>query len=287
MKIVTDCAADMPVGELEKLGVTQAPLVVQFPEGAVNSTDLDPDEFYRRLEAMRPAIPTTSQPSSGAFGQIYQTLSKTDDQIFSLHISSGLSGTLNAARVGSQMVEGKAQVTAWDTLTLSGAQRFQVVAAALAARAGWMAEAIQQRLTQIRTQAEIFYTLDTLEYLARGGRIGRVQALAGSLLGLKPIISVDHRDGKYNTLGKTRTLTQAMKTISDQLHATYTQTPLWVTILHGRFAPKAEALAEELAARLNVVRMETLRIAPVLGVHTGPGVVGAAAVPMSLVEDLM
>jgi DegV family protein with EDD domain len=161
------------------------------------------------------------------------------------------------------------------------------MAAALAARAGWMLDAIQKRLVDIRDQTEIFYTLDTLEYLARGGRIGRVQALAGTLLGLKPVISVDHRDGKYNTLGKTRTITQALQTISDQLFNRYSRTPVWVAILNGRFAPKAEALAQELTARLNIARLDMLRIAPVLGVHTGPGVVGAAVVPMSLLEDLL
>jgi DegV family protein with EDD domain len=133
----------------------------------------------------------------------------------------------------------------------------------------------------------VLYTLDTLEYLARGGRIGRVQALAGALLNIKPIIGVDHKDGKYNNLAKSRTIAQALQTIADQLYSVYFDTPLWITVLHGRFAQQAGALAQGLSERLNVVRMETLRISPVLGVHTGPGIVGAAAAPMELFEDLL
>jgi DegV family protein with EDD domain len=148
-------------------------------------------------------------------------------------------------------------------------------------------DAVQQRLAAIRTKTEVLYTLDTLEYLARGGRIGRVQALAGALLNLKPVIGVDHVDGKYNTLGKSRTITRALTAITDQLHSIYHDTPLWITVLHGRFADKADALSQELSQRLNVARLETLRISPVLGVHTGPGIVGAAAVPMNLMEDLL
>src|SRR5512135_2179045 len=98
MKIVTDCAADLSAEEMEELGITQAPLFIQFPEGEVNATEISADEFYNRLEAMRPAIPTTAQPSSGMFEQIYRGLAETSKNIFSIHISSGLSGTINAAQ---------------------------------------------------------------------------------------------------------------------------------------------------------------------------------------------
>lgn len=287
MKIVTDCAADMPAAELAALGVLQAPLFIQFPEGEVNSADLQADAFYDRLEAMRPTIPTTAQPSPGAFAELYQAAAKDDADILSLHISSGISGTLNSAQLGRSQAGGGGTITVWDTLTLSGAQRFQVLAAAWAARSGWALAAIQERLTAIRAQTELLYTLDTLEYLARGGRIGRVQALAGALLNLKPVISVDHADGKYNTLGRARTLARAFTSIADHLHGLYAATPLWVTVLHGRFAEKAEIMARELQQRLNVAKLETLRISPVLGVHTGPGIVGVAAVPLALFADLL
>ena len=287
MKIVTDCAVDMPGAELQAYGITQAPLWIQFPDGEVNSADLSADDFYTRLEAMHPAIPSTAQPSSGAFAEIYRRLAEVDKHILSIHISSGLSGTINSARVGCEQAAAEAEVIVWDTLTLSGGERFQVLAAALALKAGWVWEAIEQRLMKIRANTEVLYTLDTLDYLARGGRIGRVQALAGALLNIKPIIGVDHVDGKYNTVAKTRTIPRALVAIADQLRAIYTDTPLWVTVLHGRFANQAEALVQELNKRLIVARVETLRIAPVLGVHTGPGIVGAAAVPMDLLADII
>jgi DegV family protein with EDD domain len=287
MKIVTDCAADMPPAELQAYGVTQAPLWIQFPEGEVNSADLSADDFYNRLEAMRPVIPTTAQPSSGVFAEIYRSLAEVDQEILSIHISSGLSGTINAARAGVEQAAVQAKVVVWDTLTLSGGERFQVLAAALAAQAGWALEAIEQRLAAIRAKTEVLYTLETLEYLARGGRIGRVQALASALLNIKPIIGVDHQDGKYNNLAKSRTIPRALTMIVNHLQGIYADTPLWITVMHGRFAAQAENLAHELSEGLNVARMETLRIAPVLGVHTGPGIVGAAVAPMHLLEDLL
>jgi len=287
MRIVTDCAADMPAEELRELGITQAPLFIQFPEGEVNSADITPDAFYNRLEAMRPSIPTTAQPSGGIFAEIYRKVAEADRDVLSIHISSGLSGTVNAARMGAEHVASDADVTIWDTMTLSGGERFQVMAAALAAKAGWELQAIQTRLAEIRARTEVVYALETMEYLARGGRIGRVQALAGSLLHIKPVIHVAHHDGKYSTVAKSRTMSQALTHIGDHLHGIYAETPLWVTILHGRFAEKAESLASQLGKRLNVAKMEVMRISPVLGVHTGPGIVGAGVVPMNLMQDLV
>lgn len=286
MKIVTDCAADMSAEELEELGIIQAPLFIQFPEGEVNSADISADDFYNRLEAMRPVIPTTAQPSSGIFAELYRKIAQVEKNILSIHISSGLSGTINSARDGGAQVKTEANVSYWDTLTLSGGERFQVMAAAFAARANWALHLIEERLGKIREKTEVIYTLDTLEYLARGGRIGRVKALAGALLNLKPVIRVDS-DGKYSTVSTGRTLGKSINAIAEHLHQKYAQTPVWVTVLHGRFAEKAEVLANELKTRLNISKLEVVRISPVLGVHTGPGIVGAAVVPMELMEDLI
>src|SRR6266498_2897696 len=286
MKIVTDCAADMSAQEREKLEVTQAPLFIQFPEGEVNSTEISPDDFYDRLEAMRPAVQTTAQPSSGIFAELYRKRAEKGKEIFSIHISSGLSGTLNSARAGGERVKPEAQVSYWDTLTLSGGERYQVMAAALGSKANWALHRIQERLERIREKTEVIYTLDTLEYLARGGRIGRVRAIAGAVLKLKPIIRVDS-DGKYSTVGTGRTIGKSINSITEHLYGKYAHMPVWVTVLHGRFAEKADVLANELKAKLNIIRFETVRISPVLGVHTGPGIVGAAVVPMELMEDLV
>ena len=285
MKIVTDCAADLSAEELEQLGILQAPLFINFPEGEISATEISADDFYNRLEAMRPAIPTTAQPSAGIFAELYRKIAETDKDIFSIHISSGLSGTINSAHDGGQ-VASEANVSYWDTLTLSAGERFQVLAAALGIKAGWSMDKIQERMKKICENTELLYTLDTLEYLARGGRIGRVKALAGALLNLKPVILVD-ADGKYSTKGNTRTLNKSMAMIVDTMHEKFGNTPVWVTMIHGRFAEKADILAADLKVKLNIAKMDLVRISPALGVHTGPAIVGAAVLPMELMSDLV
>ncbi|MBZ0290340.1 MAG: DegV family protein, partial [Anaerolineae bacterium] len=206
-------------------------------------------------------------------------------KVLSIHISSGLSGTLNAAQLAAQQTH-NASVSVIDTFTLSPAQRFQVLAAAMAVKAGWTPDQIAERLEQIRHASEAIFTLETLDYLAKGGRIGRVQALAGSLLHIKPVIRVDTNDGKYSTVGRARTMTQALKTITSHLQTKYGDKPVWVTVIHGQFAEKADELTALLRSQLNIGQMDMIRISPVLGVHTGPGVVGAGVMPMELIADL-
>lgn len=284
MKIVTDCAADLPPDEARSLGVHVAPLFISFPDGQVNSAEISADDFYDRLEAMVPVIPTTAQPSPGLFQELYRKAAEKGEEILSIHISSGLSGTLNAAQQGAaQLAESVVHVI--DSMTLSGGQRFQVLAAQRAIQAGWSLERILAHLDKVRAATEVIYTLETLTYLARGGRIGRVQALAGALLNLKPVIHVDRSDGKYSTAGRARTLPKALSQIADHLAMEYDQTSVWVSIMHGRFAAQSEKMAEILKKRLNVGKLEVLRISPVLGVHTGPGIVGATVVPLKLLEE--
>ncbi len=286
MKIVTDCAADITMEEAASLGIHVAPLFIQFPEGEVSSNDITPDDFYQRLISIAPRIPTTSQPSSGIFADIYKKLIATGEEVMSIHISSGLSGTIESARAGATQLPGKL-ITIVDSLTLSGGERFQVLAAALAARAGLGMELILERLAKLREVTEVIYTLETLEYLQRGGRIGRVQALAGSLLGIKPIIRVERTDGKYSNMGRARTIPKALETIANHLESQYgNNTPLWISVMHGQLVEQANQLAELIRTKVKVGKLEVLRISPVLGVHTGPGVVGLAAVPIDLMEGL-
>lgn len=285
MKIVTDSAADLPLDEANALGVQVAPLKIHFPDGELRSDQISPDQFYTRLREMEPEIPKTSQPSSGEFSKLYHNMDLCGEEILSIHISSGLSGTVEAARLGATDHQ-NSRITVVDSLTLSGGQRFQVLAAVLGARSGWSMNEIVDRLKQVQEATEIVYTLETLSYLARGGRIGRVQALAGSILNLKPIITVDKKDGKYNTLGKGRTLSKSLDMIATHFQKVYRHDqPVWVTVLHGQFQSQAENLARLLKEKLNISRLEILRISPVLGVHTGPGIVGAAVVPAHLMQD--
>lgn len=286
MKIVTDCAADLTKKDVDELDIIIAPLFIQFPEGEVNSNDLTPDDFYQRLIKIAPIIPTTAQPSSGIFSSIYKKLIDIGEDVISIHISSGLSGTIESARLGAAQHPGKF-VEIVDSMTLSGGQRFQVLAAAMATRGGEQKEFILEKLSKIREATEVIYTLETLEYLQRGGRIGRVQALAGALLHIKPIIRVEKSDGKYSTVGKERTIPKALEAISDHITKVYgKETPLWVSVLHGQLEEQAQNLAELVQAKVNVSKLEVLRISPVLGVHTGPGIVGLAVVPIHLMEGL-
>jgi DegV family protein with EDD domain len=287
MRIVTDCAADLPLAELLALNIAQAHLHIGLPDRQVTSAEVDIDEFYDLLESSFPTIPTTSQPSVGEFVQLYEQHADGDDEVISVHISSGLSGTAASAALAGQQLEGRIRVHVVDTMTLSGGERFQVLLAARAAEAGWAVQRVVERLEQIRNETETVFTLETLEYLARGGRIGRVAGLLGSLLKLKPVIRVEHADGKYSNVSKARTIPQALDTITQHLTRLYGDKPLWVSVMHGRFAGPAEQLAAKLSASLHIGRLDILRVSPVLGVHTGPGVVGAAAVPLSLVEDLL
>lgn len=286
MKILTDKAANFSTDEEKDFNVSVAPLYIQFPEGEVDASDITPDSLYERLKVMKPKIPTTAQPSPGIFKEMYEKLAETGEKILSIHLSEGLSGTIQSARLGAEQAEG-ADVTIFDSMTLSGGQRFQVMAAALAAKSGWAMDAVLERLREIRDKVEVVYTLDTLEYLAHGGRIGRVQSLLSSVLNIKPIIHVDD-DGKYSTIDKARTLKRSISTMVDHIESLYPQdTPIWVTVLHGQLNEDAERLAEALKERLNIARSEIVRVTPILGVHTGPGIVGVAALPMSLISDLM
>ena len=286
MKIVTDCAADLTKSDIESLDIHVAPLFIQFPDGEVNSSEITPDDFYERLQKISPHIPTTSQPSAGIFTHMYEKLVEIGEDVISIHISSGLSGTIESARTGAAQVPGKL-VEIVDSLSLSGGERFQVLAAALGAKAGKSKEFILEKLSKIREATEVIYTLETLEYLQRGGRIGRVQALAGALLHIKPIIHVERSDGKYSTIGKERTIPKALDAITDHIAEIYgKETPLWVSVLHGKLAEEANKLAEMVQERVNVGKLEILRISPVLGVHTGPGIVGLAAVPIHLMEGM-
>jgi DegV family protein with EDD domain len=287
MKILTDRAANLTPLEEKMHELIIAPLYIQFPEGEMEAAELSEDQLFDRLAAMSPVIPTTAQPSAGIFKDIYEKIAQKGEQILSIHISSGLSGTIQSSRLGAEQAVER-EVTIFDSMTLSGGQRFQVLAAALAAKAGWALDRILSLLHEVRENTEVVFTLDTMEYLEHGGRIGRVQSLLSSVLNIKPLIHVDKSDGKYSTLGKTRTLQRAVSGIVNHLDTLYTpDIPLWVTVLHGQLATEAEKLAADLKEHLDVQRLEVMRVTPILGVHTGPGIVGAAALPFELVSNLL
>ena len=282
MKIVTDSAVDLPEEMFAQYDIERLPLQIVFGNESLRSgVDIQPEEFYRRLAASKENLPTTSQPSSGDFVELYRRVGQVDRDILSIHISSGLSGTLNSAQVAAKQCP-DLNITLVDTKTLSGAEGFQVIAAAQALRRGWPLDKILQRMKEVGEGTDIFYTLDTLYYLEKGGRIGRVQALAGALLNLKPVITVDKGPGTYVRSGSTRSFSKSLVMIADLVHEKMQSRPAWVHVLHSDSPAQAQIMADLIVARMPDVHLTRGQVVPVLGVHVGPGCVGAVCGPADI-----
>lgn len=285
MRIVTDSAVDLPEEMFAQFNIERLPLLISFGKEMLRSgIDIGAEEFYRRLAASGDNIPTTSQPSPGEFADLYRKVGATDRDILSIHISSGLSGTMNSAVQGAKQCP-ELNITHVDTKTLSAAEGFQVVAAAQGLRRGWPLPKILERIKQVADQTEIFFTLDTLHYLQKGGRIGRVQAMAGALLNLKPVITVDKGPGTYVTVAKGRSMAKSVALVADQVAEKMKQIPAWVHVLHANSPDMAQQLADLIRAKLPNAHITFGQIVPVLGVHTGPGCVGAVCGPADLLAE--
>lgn len=286
MQIVTDRGADLPPEVAQEFGIHFTPLKVTLGERTYDSgVDITPDEFYGLLESSD-QMPITSQPSVGEFVELYRMLAQSDPEILSIHISSGLSGTLNSARTAAAMVP-EAHVTLVDTRTLSCPQGWQVEAAARAARGGWKLEKILSYLTELRVQTEGLFTVATLKYLIHGGRISHIKGLLASLLNIKPIIGVDLATGTYNQLGQEITLKRAIFYQADFLAKRFGEsTRLRIQPLHANNLEGTEWLRERINQRFDVEWLPTIAITPALGAHVGTGLVGMAAGPASIFQQL-
>jgi len=286
MKIVTDSGADLTPEQLEELNIRQLPLKVSISgKTYLSGVDLNPDGFYDLIENTTD-MPITSTPSPGDFVEIYEDLAKSDPEILSIHISSGLSGTFNAARTAATMVPG-AKVTLVDTLTLSGGAGWQVEAAAKAAKAGWSMERILTMIKQIGAVTSTLYTLPDLKYLIAGGRISHLKGLLASVLGLKPLISVDHETGKYADVGKKRSFQKAIEGIPEAITKQHPEgTALKVQIAHAGNPSGAEKLKEAMENLFKCEWLPTVSIGPALGAHTGRGLVGVAYAAISALPQM-
>ncbi|MGB9593187.1 MAG: DegV family protein [Anaerolineae bacterium] len=285
MQIVTDRGMDLSPEQMKDLDIHFVPLTFTLGGKSYRSgEDIQPDEFYTLLEADG-GFPTTSQPSPGVFADVYRRLAVTDPDILSIHISSGLSGTVNAARLGAQMVP-EANVTIVDSKTLSGALGWQVEAAARAVKAGWAKERILALVDRVRAATDTLYTLATLRYLIHGGRISHLKGLLGSVLNIKPLIGVEKEQGIYAQRGSARTLRGAISRIADLVAEQYAPgTALRVQVLHGANPEGAAQLRERLESLFACEWLPTGPIAPVLGAHTGPGLVGVAFAPVAALSE--
>lgn len=284
MQIVTDAAADM-VADLQNLPIHIVPLSFTI-DGTTyrNGIDIDTPGFYHLL-ARAKDYPTTAQPAPGEVAELYRKVAAADPDILSIHVSEGLSGTINAAKAAAPLVP-EANVTFWDSRTLSGALGWQVLAAANAVRAGWTKEQILAMLQKISDATDIIFTVDTLEYLIHGGRVSHIQGLVANLLNIKPVIHVDKSTGKYAQLGRARTIKKAAKTMVEEVLKKHPAgSRMRIQVGHGDAEDIAEMMKEELRANFDCNFVPTMRIAPVLAAHTGPTMVGFVYARESALAD--
>lgn len=284
MIIVTDRGADLAPEQLEGHHIHFASLRIMLDNKTYESgVDIDGDTFYKILGATD-SYPTTSQPSAGEFAELYRNLAETGEDILSIHISSGLSGTYNAAVGGAAMVP-DAKITIWDSKTLSCPLGWQVEMAAKMNEAGASIEDILKKLDTLRENAEGIYTLDTMKYLIHGGRISHISGLIASVLNIKPVIGVGKSDGKYVQMGKYVSIKRSIQGIADAVAGKFGRDKqLRVQLLHGNNPDGIALLREIMDDMFDCVWLPTVPVAPVLGAHTGPGLVGLAAGPESLFE---
>lgn len=282
MIIVTDRGADIAPEQLKDLDIHFASLRIALDGKTYESgVDLDGDAFYKLLLATD-SFPTTSQPSAGEFAALYRQLAEKGEEILSIHISSGLSGTFNAASAGAQMVP-EAKITLWDSMTLSCPLGWQVEMAARMAQGGASVADILKKLSGFRDKVEGIFTLDTMKYLIHGGRISHIKGLLASVLNIKPIIGVDKITGKYVQIARHVSIKRSIQGLADVVAQKYgAGTRLRVQLLHGNNPEGIALLREKMTEMFDCVWLPSMPIAPVLGAHTGPGLVGLAVGPESL-----
>jgi DegV family protein with EDD domain len=278
MQIVTDSGTDLwlPPEQVAELDIHIVPLIVTLEGKSYREgVDIQPEEFYRLLAATD-SLPITSQPSAGDFAETYRRLAVMDPDILSIHMTSGLSGTYNAAQAGAKLVP-EANVTHVDTKTLSAAAGWQVEAAARALKAGWPKEQVLALMERIGAASESMYTLKELKYLIHGGRISHMKGLIASVLDLKPLIGVEKVNGTYVQLGQVRTFKRAVKGLVGLMARQHAPgSALRVQVLHSHNPEGAAILREQVDQRFDCTWLPMGPMSLVLGAHTGPSMVGVA-----------
>ena len=274
MQIVTDSGFDLSPEQQKDFYLHKLPLKLTLNGVTYRSgVDIQPEEFYQLLEETED-MPITSTPSPGEFTEIYQQVAREDHDILSIHISSGLSGTYNAARTAAKQIR-NANISLIDSRSLSIEMGWQVEAAIRAVKAGWLVEKITELVAQVRKQSEVIFTLPDLSYLIHGGRISHLKGLLASLLGIKPLIGVNKADGKYYDRGKSRTFKRAIQAIPKFIANKFDEgTNLRVQIGHAGNPDAADQLREATERLFQCEWLPDCSISPVLGAHTGRGLVG-------------
>ncbi|MDZ4277827.1 MAG: DegV family protein [Dehalococcoidia bacterium] len=275
VRLVTDSTADLPPELASELDITIVPLSVIFgAESFRDGVDLTSEDFFRRL-AEASELPTTSQPSVGEFQSTYEQLAEKTDRLLSIHVSSRFSGTAEAARQAAAALSDRCRIEVLDSGTISMAMGFAVLAAARAARQGGDLDECAEAARSVLRRHRLAVALDTLEYLRRGGRIGRAQAFLGGLLRLKPILTI--RDGEAHPLARVRTHQKALERMLE-ICLDNSGRLSEAAVMHANNAADAEFLAREIERIRPGTPVHVGRVGPVIGVHGGPGIVGITVV---------
>jgi DegV family protein with EDD domain len=273
--VVTDSTADIPQTLAEQLGITIVPLKVHFGEETYeDGVTITANEFYQKLQTSE-RLPTTSQPSPLDFVNIYKKLAegKEEVHIISIHLSSALSGTFQSASIAQNMLEGSVKVTVIDGKKASYATGIIVVAVAEAAKAGMSAEACLERAYYLVENTHVYFLVDTLQFLQKGGRIGKASALLGTLLNIKPILSLDLA-GEVYAKDKVRGAKKAFARILELLkHDAAPYNKIRIGVSHAASPQEAGEIADILKREFNVDEIVVTDIGSVIGTHVGPGTI--------------
>lgn len=271
VKVVTDSTSDMPRDIAERYGITVIPQKVIFgTEELRDGVDISGDEFYRRVSGSA-TLPTTSQASAGEFRELYESIAADADGIVSVHVSGALSGTVNSARSGGEQADISCSVEVVDSKQAGMGTGLIAIAAARAAQDGGDLQAVVSAAEDAANRCETYVLLDTLEYLQKGGRIGKARAMLATLLSIKPMIIL--REGVVDELGKERTHRKGVARLRrvtedfaplDELCVNYTTTP-----------DEARAFAGQLQSLLPEGKQPFIaQIGPAVGTYTGPAALG-------------
>lgn len=268
VKIVTDSTLDLSIEEIKDLGVTIVPLSVTIDgKSYLDGVDITSSEFIKLLVKAK-EVPQSSQPSAGSFMEVYDELGKDGSAVLSIHMTNGMSGTYASAKTASEMTD--KDVTVIDSQFISVALGFQVREAAKMANEGKSVEEIIQRLDKVRKNSSLYLMVDTLEYLVKGGRIGRGRAFLGSLMKIKPIASLD--DGVYTPATKVRTHLQMInfmkKRFQEEASGKVVKGIGIAQIEAKDLADQVKEAIKEISGFENISIIETT---PIVSTHTGPG----------------
>ena len=267
VKIVTDSVSDLPSQVVKELGITVIPIVLRWGEQLYrDGIDLTSQQFYERLKSSK-IPPSTSVPSPVTFAESYDRLAEETNEILAIIVTAKLSGTYNVALQSVGLMKKKCRVEVIDSKCATMAEGFIVMKAAQAAQAGASLDDAVDIARKTIPRVDFLATFDTLEYLKRGGRIGKAQAFLGSMLKINPLITL--RDGVVEPAGRTRSRARAIDRLYE-FAMSYSHIEE-MAIEEATTPDEAEKLAKRLGAKFPKERIYRSKPSPVIGAHTGPG----------------